>query len=387
MKKIITAINNPKINEEINKNPNIETISKDVQYREAILELLEQFKNTDIIILYEKILGKITIEELIIKIQKINPKIKIIIFLEKKDNNKIKMLLKRNVKNIYFKKDLKYKKIINIINNNLLGNKIKNNKIKNNKKLINEKIKNKINNNKLNNKKINNKIINNKLINKINNYKLINNNKNKIITIIGKNNLEKNKIIIFLIEYLKNKKILFINFEKNDQKIKNDFKFFRINFNKNIKFIYNPYLFLEKIQTEKPEKIFEKIKQKFDFIIIKDSYIFDKEIKHNIIENTDTFVWTVSLKDLGIKEISQMKRFSQKYLQNIKSSLHIIAKNIFLKDINPSLLKKTLSEKKNIYLSSFEYEYINYKKNLKKNKRKIKINMITKIKLEKIINL
>ena len=387
MKKIITAINNPKINEEINKNPNIETISKDVQYREAILELLEQFKNTDIIILYEKILGKITIEELIIKIQKINPKIKIIIFLEKKDNNKIKMLLKRNVKNIYFKKDLKYKKIINIINNNLLGNKIKNNKIKNNKKLIKKKIKNKINNNKLNNKKINNKIINNKLINKINNYKLINNNKNKIITIIGKNNLEKNKIIIFLIEYLKNKKILFINFEKNDQKIKNDFKFFRINFNKNIKFIYNPYLFLEKIQTEKPEKIFEKIKQKFDFIIIKDSYIFDKEIKHNIIENTDTFVWTVSLKDLGIKEISQMKRFSQKYLQNIKSSLHIIAKNIFLKDINPSLLKKTLSEKKNIYLSSFEYEYINYKKNLKKNKRKIKINMITKIKLEKIINL
>lgn len=387
MKKIITAINNPKINEEINKNPNIETISKDVQYREAILELLEQFKNTDIIILYEKILGKITIEELIIKIQKINPKIKIIIFLEKKDNNKIKMLLKRNVKNIYFKKDLKYKKIINIINNNLLGNKIKNNKKINNKKLINEKIKNKINNNKLNNKKIKNKIINNKLINKINNYKLINNNKNKIITIIGKNNLEKNKIIIFLIEYLKNKKILFINFEKNDQKIKNDFKFFRINFNKNIKFIYNPYLFLAKIQTEKPEKIFEKIKQKFDFIIIKDSYIFDKEIKHNIIENTDTFVWTVSLKDLGIKEISQMKRFSQKYLQNIKSSLHIIAKNIFLKDINPSLLKKTLSEKKNIYLSSFEYEYINYKKNLKKNKRKIKINMITKIKLEKIINL
>ena len=48
MKKIITAINNPKINEEINKNPNIETISKDVQYREAILELLEQFKNTKI---------------------------------------------------------------------------------------------------------------------------------------------------------------------------------------------------------------------------------------------------------------------------------------------------------------------------------------------------
>ena len=346
MKKIITAINNPKINEEINKNPNIETISKDVQYREAILELLEQFKNTDIIILYEKILGKITIEELIIKIQKINPKIKIIIFLEKKDNNKIKMLLKRNVKNIYFKKDLKYKKIINIINNNLLGNKIKNNKKINNKKLINEKIKNKINNNKLNNKKIKNKIINNKLINKINNYKLINNNKNKIITIIGKNNLEKNKIIIFLIEYLKNKKILFINFEKNDQKIKNDFKFFRINFNKNIKFIYNPYLFLEKIQTEKPEKIFEKIKQKFDFIIIKDSYIFDKEIKHNIIENTDAFIWTVSLKDLGIKEISQMKRFSQKYLQNIKSSLHIVVKNIFLKDINPSLLKKHCQKKR-----------------------------------------
>ena len=364
MKKIITAINNPKINEEINKNANLETIGKDVQYREAILELLEQFKDTDIIILYEKILGKITIEELIIKIQKINPKIKIIIFLEKKDNNKIKMLLNKNIKNIYLKKDLKYKKIINIINNNLLKNKIKNNKKINNNKLINKKIKNKINN------------------------KLIKNNKkNKIITIIGKNNLEKNKIIIFLIEYLKNKKILFINFEKNDQKIKNDFKFIKINFNKNIKFIHNPYLFLEKIQNEKPEKIFEKIKQKFDFIIIKDSYIFDKEMKQNIIENTDAFVWGVNIKDLGIKEIAEMKRFLQKYLQNIKSSLHIIVKNIFLKDINPLLLKKTFSKKRNIYLSNFEYEYINYKKNFKKNKRKIKINMITKIKLEKIINL
>ena len=42
MKKIITAINNPQLNEELKKEKNFEIIGKDIQYKEAILEILEE---------------------------------------------------------------------------------------------------------------------------------------------------------------------------------------------------------------------------------------------------------------------------------------------------------------------------------------------------------
>ena len=61
---------------------------KDVQYREAILEILEKEKNINLIILDEKIPGEINIEKLIEKIKLINEKINIIFFLEKENNKK-----------------------------------------------------------------------------------------------------------------------------------------------------------------------------------------------------------------------------------------------------------------------------------------------------------
>ena len=81
MKKIITAIDNPKIFNEIKKIKEIKIIAKDLIYKEAILEILEKNKNIDIIIIYEKILGEINFFELIKKIKNINKKIKLIIKL------------------------------------------------------------------------------------------------------------------------------------------------------------------------------------------------------------------------------------------------------------------------------------------------------------------
>ena len=42
MIKIITAINNPKINEELNNEKDIQVIGKDILYKEGILEILEK---------------------------------------------------------------------------------------------------------------------------------------------------------------------------------------------------------------------------------------------------------------------------------------------------------------------------------------------------------
>ena len=103
MKKIITAIDNPKIYNEIKKIKEIKIIAKDLIYKEAILEILEKNKNIDIIIIYEKILGEINFFELIKKIKNINKKIKLIIILENKNEKLENKLKKINIKNIYLK--------------------------------------------------------------------------------------------------------------------------------------------------------------------------------------------------------------------------------------------------------------------------------------------
>ena len=83
--KIITAIGNPAINEELKKNEKFNVISKDIFYKEGILEFLEQNKNIDIIIINEELDGKIDLKDLIIRINKINIKIKIIIIYRNKN--------------------------------------------------------------------------------------------------------------------------------------------------------------------------------------------------------------------------------------------------------------------------------------------------------------
>ena len=141
MKTIITAIDNPKIFNEIKKNENIKIIGKDLIYKEAVLEILEKNKNIDLIILYEKILGEINFFELIKKIKNINKKIKIIIILENKNENLENKLKKINIKNIYLKNKINSKKIIEIINEKNISKNIKNKKIeKNNKKMNKNKI-------------------------------------------------------------------------------------------------------------------------------------------------------------------------------------------------------------------------------------------------------
>ena len=42
MKKIITAVNNPNLNEKLKNENYIEVIGKDIQYKEGILEFLEK---------------------------------------------------------------------------------------------------------------------------------------------------------------------------------------------------------------------------------------------------------------------------------------------------------------------------------------------------------
>lgn len=143
MIKIITAINNPNLNEELIKENNIKIIGRDIQYKEGILELLENNIEIDYIIIDEKLPGEIEINKLIDKIIEKNKKIKIIITIKKDNKNKIKLNNKKIIK-IYYEKNINlnilknYNNCKNLSEENILKNKLNNKKTKNNdSKIIN----------------------------------------------------------------------------------------------------------------------------------------------------------------------------------------------------------------------------------------------------------
>ena len=153
MKKIITAIGNENINNELKKEKNIEIIINDIQYKEGVIEILEKYQNIDYIILKASLQGDISIEELIKQINIINKNIKIIIISE----NNLKSLEEFINKKIIYKiiynnknEEINLQKIIEAINNNEINDNFnKNNneeskeKINNSKKIIFEKDENK----------------------------------------------------------------------------------------------------------------------------------------------------------------------------------------------------------------------------------------------------
>ena len=264
IKKILTAIGNPILNNELKKLNELAVVENDIQYKEGILEILEINNNIDFIIISELLPGEINLIELIEKIKIINNKIKIIIILDNYEDDKNTIIQEKintgEIYKIFYNNKVELKEIIELFNENekmqkynyeikkeieelkeiIKNNQIniqknnykKNKLIKNNIFILNKKtikiiklIKNIIINiycfftnniKKLNNK--NNKsfkLINNKNINK--NYyeeKLINE-KNKIISILGNNCSGKSTFAIILAKLLKekNNKILIIDFD------------------------------------------------------------------------------------------------------------------------------------------------------------------------------
>ncbi len=115
MKKILTAINNPNLNKKLSEQEFIEIPYKDIQYKEAILEILNEDNYFDIIIINEQLPGEINFIELIKKIKKINKKIKIIIILEKEDEIKENEFKKININEIYYNNKITLEYLIKII--------------------------------------------------------------------------------------------------------------------------------------------------------------------------------------------------------------------------------------------------------------------------------
>lgn len=188
--KILTALANENINKKLEVKQNCEIIYKDIQYQEALLEILDKNKNIDVLILSSILPGELDIYELINLIKYKQENINIYIILDKQNDKLIKFLIKKGINKIF---------INNKITEDDLIEKILNENIKKTEKIEKTIYYKKDKNNFFDNIKI-------KLNKKINNYK---NKKNKI-----KKTAKKSKKIfsILLLIKLKNNKKFFIEF-------------------------------------------------------------------------------------------------------------------------------------------------------------------------------
>lgn len=420
--KIILACENKKIKKYLSEINNNNLIIKKVQYREAIIDILKKEKNINYILLYEKIPGEISIEDLIKKIKLINKKIKIIIFLKKENINKKIKLKNLEIKNIYLINKINKKILLNIFNN------INNKKIFKNNQYIIKRNNYKINNNngiKFNNKnkikkiyikkyfglieRIYTKIINIYLLiknkynknNKIKKYRNKNKYKykNKLIGVYGEKNSGKTTIIYLIIIFLleKNNKILLINLNnknncfkfnikninkknnyKNIEKNYNKIKNIEINNIKNFKIInFNEKKFKKNNEDKNIIYIKNLIKENekiYDYILIDIGYIHSKKLKEDIIDLLDKKVYICNKNILGIKEVLKNLKFNKNKRKNNKNSLHIIQNMYNLNSISNLIIQNILEKFCYVHKIFCDKKFLNLEEKFLKNQKfKLKI--------------
>lgn len=137
MKKIITAIGEPKLNEELKKYEMLNVVTSDIQYKEGILEVLENESDIEYLIFNEEIEGQIEFEDLIDTIKLLNKNIELIVILEENNIENINYLKNKNINKIFLKDEIDVNKIINLIFQNKEN---VNNYFEDKKEIIQEKI-------------------------------------------------------------------------------------------------------------------------------------------------------------------------------------------------------------------------------------------------------
>ena len=346
MKKIITAVNNPNLNEKLKNENYIEVIGKDIQYKEGILEFLEKNKNIDLIIINEKLPGEINLINLLKKIKLINEKIKIILILENENTEKEEKIKKINNNiEIFFNNKINIEKLINLIKEKNLN---KEKELEEEIKKLKEIIKN--NNLEINNKK-------QEKNKKINWKDMVTDNVNSI----------KNKVKKFQIEEIKNKNnILHKNIIYNNLII-----FIDLDKNENV----DISLSLKRYLSEKNNKIIEL--KKFT-----SNYISKYGTKQNLnkIKNKKELLNEFQNNLLGRNKIYKIKRQNRK----IKYKSKKIKINKYNKNLFYYKIKKLNNIKKIINNFSIFFDYIFIKLNFN---NLIILNNLLNIKKIKIINL
>lgn len=390
MKKIITAMGNPQLNIKLKEINKYEIVSKDIQYQEALLEILDNKKDVEILILSELLSGEINIKEFILNIKKIIPSIEIILFLEKENEELKNFLISKGIFKIYLNNELSMEEIINIIDNLNINS---NEDIREEIKILKEMI-SKENNNKLEKKqKIKEKI------NKKNNNQNIN---GKIISISGLYGSGKSIISAILGVYFKSKRIktLIIDFDIFNNSISTIFGVKKVSKNINKENIVfesliikrNKYLDLvcgieflfnndNKIDDYKLKELFNKIKNKYDLIIIDTSSETYFKYSKLILNNSDKIIFLMGSNAVEIKKAKDLlKIYIEDWLIQ-KQKINILFNKININFVKNIIIKNIFNEIKIIGKIKFNNNYnllinknmneIFFSKNIKTDIKKI----------------
>lgn len=295
--KLATAIGDTYINEKLKKIDNIEIVGKDISYQEGVIEILEEKKDIDVLILSNNILGEYDFIELINKIIKVSNKVELIVFLKERNINIENYLYSKNIYKIYYLNKENYNLFLNYFNSNNLKIELEK-EINNFKKMIEKNNKNYKKNNIFNYKKnkykfenINLKKVNLKLkiTSKNNKKKLKLKEKfdSKIIVITGNYGSGKSIVSSILSKVIscKNKSVLLIDFNYFSSSIKTIFnikksykKIDEINYKnliikleKNLNLFYRIDIFFDQngeIENYKLSNFLKEIKNNFEYIIL-----------------------------------------------------------------------------------------------------------------------
>ena len=357
MKKIITALAEPQLNNELKKEKDFIVIGKDIQYQEGVIEILETEKEVDFLIISEALPGNEKIENLIEKIKQINNEVNIVIILENKKEELEKNLYSKNVYLILYNK-IEIKEIIKLI--------------KNKKEDENEKIKKEINDLKKIIIEQNSKNKQNKK-QKIKEVKELNSQK-EIICILGSGGVGKSIFTVNLAKSLiySKKKILIIDFdilnnslhtilgvkkysEKISKKIKENnlikdkigLKELKIKINKRIDLISGINLLFDskyKINNIQFNNLFNDVKKFYDVIIIDTSSECFFNYTKDIIKKSNINILIVEPNLLEIQKSKNILKIYKEEWNIDNNEINILFNKFNKNSIDINILKIIFSE-------------------------------------------
>ena len=368
LKKVITAINNPILNDKLLNCKNIEVLKNDIQYKEGILEILELEKNIDILILSENLPGEINLIELLLKIKKND--IKIFIILETENNELKNTLFDYGIKNIYYNDKITIDELVKIIEKETIeSNEELKNEIEKLKEIISEKeYRNERKKAKFYKEKIRKNLLDiyKKMSKK--HEKCTTKNNKKIIIFCGNYNSGKSIVLALFTKILfkKSKKNLVINFnEKNNDiffilnKRNNEYSDKNIiekNENLSSKIdVIDGKIFVENEKFNKEK--FERFNANYDRIYIENYFENDSETEQEILKISDKIIF---LSQTNLLEISKSKKILERYISRYlieKEKIYILFNKYNKYSIDENLLKKIFFEFNSIGKIKFNNKY------------------------------
>ena len=281
IKSLLTALGNPKQYNQLKNIKNIKLVAFDIQYKEGVLEYLDESIDVNYLLLNENLIGEISTYELLKKIRNKNNRIKVILITDK-ENIHIKVYKRIKEFNVQI--------IINILDGKTIYN----------SRMIQQVVKKK-------------------------------KNEGKIITIVGSNGIGKSTFAVALANSLNTKKVLLIDFDfrnnslgiilnvrnKNNKIIKTgnievfpqrNFLSSIIHTKHNINLIQSKNIFNQDM-NENPGQIAEKvqlIKDEYDFIIIDTSIIEFPEYIKSLAQISNNVIVISGANLLEIRKTNQI---------------------------------------------------------------------------------